>query len=472
MLYNTIEYFGFFCIVLGIYYLIPKKIQWVYLLLVSYIFYYTFDVKYTFLLFASTIVTYASAIWIAKSKTLFSKKFSAIVCVVINLCILSFFKYSQWIVKSIFNIQTASLNFVIPVGISFYTFKSISYIVDVYRGRIDVQRNFGKYALFVSFFPQIVSGPIERSYNFFPQLNKGYLFDYEKVKKGFFLFLCGMVKKIVIADRLTVLVEQVFNNVYDYNAPAYIIAILFFTFQIYFDFSGYSDMAIGCTEMLGMNSIRNFNRPYFAASIGEFWRRWHISLSTWFRDYLYIPLGGNRISEIRWAFNILVVFLLSGLWHGASWNFVIWGGLHAIYQIIGKFSQRLRYRLPLNRNSKLVKVISVTITFILVAYAWMYFRANTIGDALHITKSLICYGDLEFDILNLGMPKQELIFAFLCLISYFILEWIQSKAALWELLQKQKLPIRWIAYLMIMFICIMFGKYGDLSTASFVYFQF
>lgn len=334
MTFNSIEFFTTFLIALLVYYVIPRKMQWGYLLGISYLYYFYTSTWYTILLLFSTIVTYIMARMIENNARVSLKKFLLGFGIILNIGILFFFKYSPWILESVqqvsdkfsLGVSLPEFSFLVPLGISFYTFKVVGYISDVYNGKISAEKNFGKYALYVSFFPQIISGPIERSYNFIPQLEKGYRFEYEKVKNGFLLFLWGLLKKIVIADRLGILVDEVFDNVMNYGTPAYIIAILFFSMQIYFDFSGYSDMAIGCTNMLGITSIRNFDRPYFSKSIGEFWRRWHMSLSTWFRDYLYIPLGGNRVSKVRWACNTMIVFLTSGLWHGANWTFIIWGG--------------------------------------------------------------------------------------------------------------------------------------------------
>ncbi|MBO5068959.1 MAG: MBOAT family protein [Roseburia sp.] len=363
-----------------------------------------------------------------------------------------------------------------PVGISFYIFKVVGYMIDVYRGKISAERNLGKYALFVSFFPQIVSGPIERSYNFLPQMEKGHYFNYDTVKNGFLIFLWGLLKKIVIADRLALLVDQVFNNVAEYNTPAYIIAMLFFAMQIYFDFAGYSDMAIGVAEMLGIATVKNFDRPYFAKSVGEFWRRWHMSLSTWFRDYLYIPLGGNRVSKTRWAMNTMIVFLASGLWHGSNWTFFVWGALHGIYQVIGKFTRKGKDKvleiIRLKKESQFYGILATGITFVLVTYAWMFFRANTIHDALWITKSLIVWDFAGFDVWSLGMGKQDFIFSIVLIIGWFVIEAVQGKVYLRTWLQERCLPIRWGIYLLIMFTCIMFGIYGDLAASSFIYFQF
>lgn len=454
--------FLFICI---IYYLIPSKVQWYYLLIVSFVYYVYWDIKSTAFLVISICITYGTGLLIEKEqvKNRTGKKW-LIVSLAINFALLIFFKYIQ---------NAFSLNLLVPVGISFYTFRAAAYIIDIYRGKITAERNWSKYALYVSFFPQIVSGPIERSYNFIPQLKDKISFSYDTVKEGFLLFLLGLFQKIVFADRFTLLVDQVFNHVKLYDAPAYVVAIFFFTMQIYFDFAGYSNMAIGCSKMLGIKSIQNFNRPYFSSSIADFWRKWHISLSTWFRDYLYIPLGGNRVSPLRWTCNIMIVFLISGLWHGANWTFLVWGAIHGIYQIIGKFSSTCRQFVFCKLHLlKIHTFCSYITTFILVSYAWLFFRANSIADAVYITKRLVTgrWTNITFE--NLGLGKQDILLSCILLIIWFLLEFVQAKVNLYQQLRRQCLLVRWTIYLVFIFMCILFGMYGDLTSASFIYFQF
>lgn len=482
MLFNSLEFFVAFICVLLLYYLLPKKMQWVYLLVVSYLYYAYMSTWYTGLLFCSTLITYFSARRIELDRG--KKKVWLLLCIVFNVGILVFFKYSPWLLRSMqtvadkasMGITMPEFKFLVPVGISFYTFKVVGYMIDVYRGKIAAEKNLGKYALFVSFFPQIVSGPIERSYNFLPQMEKGHSFDYDRVKDGFLLYLWGVLKKIVIADRLGILVDEVFNNVEKYNSPAFAIAILFFTMQIYFDFAGYSDMAIGCANMLGITTMKNFDRPYFAKSVGEFWRRWHMSLSTWFRDYLYIPLGGNRVSRKRWACNTMIVFLTSGLWHGANWTFIVWGALHGIYQVVGKVTRdghdKILRGFHIRKDSGIYRFGATLGTFFLVSYAWMFFRANSMKDALYITSALLKWSAEGFDIWNLGMQRQDFVFSICLILFWFVLEKVQEKINLRKWLQQRCLPVRWGVYLVIIFTCIMFGFYGDLSASSFIYFKF
>lgn len=482
MVFNSFEFMAFFAIILLLYYIIPKKWQVGYLLAVSMGYYAYTDLKYTVLLVISILLTYGMGLLIEqdyKNK----KQLILVGGIVLSMGALVLFKYYTMI-EDILNMVSTWLggsklpefSLIAPLGISFYSFKVVSYLMDVYRGKIKAEKNIVKYALFVSFFPQIISGPIERAYNFLPQMEEGKKFDYDVVKDGFLLFLWGLFKKIVVADRFAILVNQVFDNVADYNTPAYLVAMVFFSVQIYFDFAGYSDMAIGVGRMLGIETIKNFNRPYSAKSIGEFWRRWHMSLSTWFRDYLYIPLGGNRVGQVRWMMNVMIVFVTSGLWHGANWTFLVWGAMHGAYQIIGKYTRsgkdKIMEFVHLRKESVIYQIGSRVINFVLVTYAWMFFRANTMSDAAWITKSLVKPEWEGFDLWNLGMGKEDFCLSILLIIVFIIIEIIQEKIALREWLQKRCLPIRWAVYLVIIFTCILFGIYGDLSAASFIYFQF
>ena len=342
MLFNSTEFMIFFPITLILYWIFPKKYRYICLFIASYTFYMFWNPKYALLMGTSTVVTFLSGVLIEKLKY---KRTVVAFSFIINLAILIFFKYFDFLLQNI-NIVLSTLNIqlinkpfdvILPVGISFYTFQALSYTIDVYRGEIKSEKNIIKYALFVSFFPQLVAGPIERSRNLLIQiedLEKVKRFDYERITEGLTLMLFGYFQKMVIADRAAILVDTVFNGYYEYNSMALILAAIFFAIQIYCDFGSYSLIAIGTAKVMGINLMENFNTPYFARSVKEFWGRWHISLSTWFRDYLYIPLGGNRCSNIRKSFNILVTFLVSGLWHGANFTFIAWGAIHGIFHII------------------------------------------------------------------------------------------------------------------------------------------
>lgn len=343
MLFNSYNFLIFFPIVTLIYYLIPHKIRYIWLLLASYYFYMCWNAKYALILLFSTGITYVSGLFIIRAdkikgdkKRTSSKKILVALSFLINVSILFLFKYFDFAVENInrvlsyLNIQVINPSFdvILPVGISFYIFQALSYTVDVYRGDVKVERNFLKYALFVSFFPQLVAGPIERSKNLLKQVHEKHYFDGQRVKDGLLLMIWGGFQKIVIADRVAIFVDTVFNKFPQYGGMYIVVAAVLFAFQIYCDFSGYSTIAIGAAKVMGFELMENFNAPYMSMSVAEFWRRWHISLSSWFRDYLYILLGGNRKGKLRKYINLMIVFIVSGLWHGAQWSFIVWGALN------------------------------------------------------------------------------------------------------------------------------------------------
>ena len=347
MLFNSVDFLVFFPIVTMVYFLLPHKVRWVWLLVTSYYFYMCWNAKYALLMATSTAITWLSGLLIAKAgeiqdetKQARRKKLWVALSFLLNLAILFFFKYFNFFLNNLnalagligVEVQVPAFDVILPVGISFYTFQALSYTMDVYRGEIPPERNIFRYALFVSFFPQLVAGPIERSKNLLGQLYEYHTFDPQRVRDGLMLMLWGMFEKVVIADRVSMLVTYVYDNYTTLPGGAVILATVLFAVQIYCDFGGYSDMAIGAAQVLGFRLMENFHRPYLSRSAGEFWHRWHISLSTWFRDYLYIPLGGNRKGTARKYLNVMITFLTSGLWHGASWNFVVWGGLNGGYQ--------------------------------------------------------------------------------------------------------------------------------------------
>ena len=350
MLFNSLEFIIFFPIVVAAYFALKPKYRWILLLLASYYFYMAWNYKYIVLILISTTIDYFAGINIHRSNNPRTRKALLLVSLVANLGLLFFFKYFNFFGDSInylfdkinifYNIP--AYHYLLPVGISFYTFQTMSYTIDIYNGKQEPERHFGRFALFVSFFPQLVAGPIERSVNLLPQFRKHYDFDYERVKNGILLMVWGFFKKVVIADRLAEYVNMVYNHPHDFGGLHNMIATFFFSFQIYCDFSGYSDIAIGSAMIMGYTLMTNFRRPYFSMSIREFWQRWHISLSTWFRDYVYIPLGGNRVVKWRWYYNLFITFLVSGLWHGAEWTFVIWGALHGFYLIFAIWTTKLR----------------------------------------------------------------------------------------------------------------------------------
>lgn len=386
MVFNSYKFFIFFPAVIFVYFIIPRKTRYIWLLITSYYFYMCWNPKYAVLIAASTVVTWLGGLLIdGKGKAragILHKKQVIFFCFLFNIGILMFFKYSGFLIDNLnFLLEKIqiypirSLDVVLPVGISFYTFQALSYIVDVYRGKVKAERNFLKYALFVSFFPQLVAGPIERSESLLTQIKeveKFRLWDLERVSEGMILMLWGFFQKLVIADRLCIFVNAVYEEYWMYGSVELILATVFFAIQIYCDFGGYSLIAIGSAKIMGFTLMENFNTPYFAESIQEFWRRWHISLSAWFRDYLYIPLGGSRCSRIKRYRNIMITFLVSGLWHGASWNFIMWGGVHGIYQIAGDMlkpvKQKMQEQLHVNTACMSFHLGKMGITFLLTCF--------------------------------------------------------------------------------------------------------
>ncbi|MCL1793052.1 MAG: MBOAT family protein [Oscillospiraceae bacterium] len=362
------------------------------MLLASYYFYISWNFDLLYLILLTTAISYASALIIEKVSSPGIKRLALVVTLVSCLGILFFFKYFNFLSLAFFQAANFfgagasefTLNVVLPVGISFYTFQTLSYVIDVYRGTMKAERHFGYYALFVSFFPQLVAGPIERPENLLPQFKARNRPDPADFSEGLRIALRGFIKKIVVADLSAQFVNKVYNDPAGANGPLVVVATLLFAFQIYCDFSGYTDIATGCARMMGIKLMKNFDQPYSSKTIKEFWARWHISLSSWFRDYLYIPLGGNRCSAPRYLTNIFIVFLVSGLWHGADWTFVIWGALHGFYQITGHMTKNIREkactRLKIDPKSKIAAIWKNACTFVLVCFAWIFFRANNVSD--------------------------------------------------------------------------------------------
>lgn len=408
MLFNSLQFLIFFPLVTVAYFMLPAlRARNMMLLVASYYFYMQYKPEYAILMFISTLIDYAAANGMARAgdkKTV--KNLWLCLSLVGNLGMLFFFKYFNFfnrnvaVLLSFFNVsyQPLSLDILLPVGISFYTFQTLSYTIDVYRGDIAAERDFFTFALYVSFFPQLVAGPIERSTNLLPQFCRYNEFDAKRAASGLRLMLFGFFKKVVIADRLAVIVNTVYNNYTSYNGVYYIIATIAFAYQIFCDFSGYSDIARGCARIMGFELMVNFERPYFSKSVTEFWRRWHISLSTWFRDYLYIPLGGSRKGYLRTLLNLFIVFLVSGLWHGASWTFVVWGALNGIAIVfekivgIGKRAGKRDHmeKKKLERRQKPVLVrfsgfvaglIPMALTFAFINFTWVFFRAQSLDQA-------------------------------------------------------------------------------------------
>lgn len=492
LLFNSLNFLIFFPIVSLLYFILPHKFRRMWLLFASYYFYMSWNPKYALLLATSTIITYLSGILIAQSNKIednkrrsFQRKLWVALSFSSNLAILFFFKYFDFAIENVnsvllhIGIQTIEPAFdvLLPVGISFYTFQALSYTMDVYRGEIYAEKNLAKYALFISFFPQMVAGPIERSKNLLVQIDERHYFNYDRIKNGLLLMLWGYFQKVVVADNISRVVNTVFNNHMEYSGSQIIVAALLFAVQIYCDFAGYSDIAIGAAQVMGFRLMENFRQPYFATSIQDFWRRWHISLSTWFKDYLYIPLGGNRCSKLIKYRNVMITFLISGLWHGASWNFVIWGGLHGLYQIIGEFTKPFKekfcQKLQVNTQSFLFRAVKIVITFTLVNFAWIFFRAPGVEAAFSIINRMFSdfqpLSILDGSLFMMGLSKMRFLIVVVSIIVLLIGNVLQSKMNVRETLAKQNIFFRWSIYYITILAIFTFGNFG---TNQFIYFQF
>lgn len=480
MLFNSIEFLFFFPIVVSIYFTIPHRFRWILLLGASYYFYMCWKAEYIILIFISTLIDYYAGIQMGKIEAKAKRKKFLILSLVSNLGILFMFKYFNFFNDSIrdafnyFNIfyGVSTFNVLLPIGISFYTFQTLSYSIDVYRGIKKPEKHLGIFALYVAFFPQLVAGPIERSTKLLPQFLEKFDFDYQRVMGGIKLMFWGFFKKIVIADRLAIYVNEVYNNPNDYYGMPVILATYFFAIQIYCDFSGYSDIAIGSAKVMGYNLMDNFNRPYSSKSIREFWKRWHISLSSWFKDYLYISLGGNRVSKWRWYYNLLIVFLISGLWHGANWTFVVWGALHGFYFLFSIWTKDLREKLSafflLDRFCTIQKYFKVFITFHLVWFSWIFFRANSISDAFLLIQNMF---QIDFSRLGISVPlgNYEMAIAFLSILFMEFIHIIQKHQGMRNFLSEKPIWFRWSMYYLIVMGIFIFGQF---KAREFIYFQF
>lgn len=489
MLFNSIDFLIFFPLVTLGYFALPRRIRWVWLLLASYYFYMSWNPRYAVLIALSTVITWLSGLLIAREESVRRRKLWVAASFVSNLAILFFFKYYGFFaanVNSLFGVaglslRAPALDVVLPVGISFYTFQALGYTVDVYRGDVKPCRNLFRYALFVSYFPQLVAGPIERSSNLIHQLENPRDFDAEKVRDGLLLMLWGLFQKVVVADRIAVVVQVAFDEYYTLPGIAVLVGLVLFAFQIYCDFGGYSNIAIGAAQVIGIDLMQNFRQPYLSRSCGEFWRRWHISLSSWFRDYLYIPLGGSRCSRLRKHFNLMVTFLVSGLWHGASWSFVVWGGLNGAFQVAGEWLRPLRERLwqPIcpDRDHPVRRAVQIVTTFVLIDFAWLFFRSGSFrwgcGMLRHMVVNLHPGGLFYGGWMKLGLGGAEWIVLIVSLAVLIASDLLTAKRPMRPVLAAKPLPVRWAVYLIGIFAVLIFGVYGPgFSESQFLYFQF
>jgi len=396
---------------------------------------------------------------------------------VANIGVLAVFKYYNFFVENIDGITSflgvesslPYLSIILPIGLSFHTFQAMSYTIEIYRGNFKAEKHFGIYALYVMFYPQLVAGPIERPQNILPQLRKKNDIDYDRVVSGLKMMLWGFFKKIVIADRLSVIVNHVYASPTDYDSVSLLFATYCFAFQIYCDFSGYSDIAIGAAKVMGYDLMENFKTPYISKSIKEFWERWHISLSSWFRDYLYIPLGGNRVVKWRWYYNLLIVFIISGFWHGASWTFVVWGSLHGLYLVIALLLSHC-FKEYLETKSKLINWFKIIFTFHLVMFAWVFFRAKSISDARAIILKIFNFNSYSLsDVHLLVVMKSISILVTVCLLLVFLFSDVKMDALIKNELRIKSKTSNMFIYAMLLTIIILFAYYGK---TDFIYFQF
>ncbi len=467
MLFNSLHFFIFFIIVTLGYWSLGWKGRWRLLLFASCYFYMIFKPIYIFILFFTIIIDYFAGIWLEKTKGK-SRKLLLIISLISNIGILAFYKYYGFFFENISHILglweihnlLPIFKFMLPIGLSFHTFQAMSYTIEVYRGNQKAEHHFGIYALYVMFYPQLVAGPIERPQNVLPQFHTKFTYDWEKVKSGLMMMAWGLFKKVVIADRLAMVVDFAYKNPSEQTGLTLFVATFFYTFQIYCDFSGYSDIALGSAKVMGFDLMENFRTPYFSTSISEFWRRWHISLSTWFRDYLYIPLGGNRVSEWRRYFNQFFVFMVSGLWHGAEWTFVIWGSLHGFYLILAVLRDKYLPNMSLPKNL-IGKSINLILTFILVMFAWVFFRAKGTSDAFVVLKKM-CYFSFS-EVLETPLNPIEMWFS-IVLICFLL--WKESK--FFQINTQNNLRFYGLSFVFMALIYF----FGVFNTNQFIYFQF
>ena len=481
MLFNSLTFAAFLIVVFLLYYIIPHKYRWIFLLAASYVFYMNLHVAYGLLLLATTVLTYVLGLRTEASPTARAKKRCLLLGIVPLVLVLLFFKTAAPVIDRLnalidagrLSLQPLTIRILLPAGVSFYFFQSIGYLIDVYRGKVKAERHFGYYALFVSFFPQLLAGPIGRADSLLPQYKKERPFDYDKASYGIRLMAWGYFKKLVIADVLAGVVNTVYDNATSYVGLVFIVVTILFAIEIYCDFSGYSDIAVGCAKLFGIDLMTNFRTPYFSFSIREFWNRWHISLSTWLRDYVYIPLGGSRVPKWRHCLNLLITFLVSGFWHGSRLTYLAWGGLHGLLQVI----ETLLY--PKTRKGVEVKRKKhwwqLPITFLLLCFTWIFFRANSITDAVWIIKKLfwdigrpMVY--LQTCVICLGLTKAAAIGILTSIAVLTIYDLLSLKGDVIAAFSRQKFFIRWPVYVLFLIAIALFSS-KNVAT-EFIYFQF
>ncbi|MDA3780594.1 MAG: MBOAT family protein [Bacteroidales bacterium] len=479
MLFNSVDFAIFLPIVFVLYWFVTNrnlKLQNALVVLASYFFYGCWDWRFLSLIIFSTVVDYFVGLQLnIKNQSVTKRKFLLWISIIVNIGLLGVFKYYNFFLDNFIatfqffgiTISENSLNIILPVGISFYTFQTLSYSIDVYKRKLEPTKDFIAFAAFVSFFPQLVAGPIERATNLLPQFYKKRKFEYLKATNGLKQILWGLFKKVVIADNCAIYVNDVFNNHDVYSGSTLVIAALLFAFQIYCDFSGYSDIAIGTARLFGFNLMQNFAFPYFSRDIAEFWRRWHISLSTWFRDYLYIPLGGSKGSVLKKMRNVFIIFIVSGFWHGANWTFVIWGGLNAMYFLPLLLMKRNRKNIDIAAKGKQVpnirESLRILCTFSLTVIAWIFFRADNVNQSFQIL-------GIIFSASVFTLPKKLSLITLLFIIIFILLEWFgrENNYAIESIASKYKPIIRYGFYYALVLSIVFFAG----GQQQFIYFQF
>lgn len=486
MLFNSIEFLLFFPIVTMIYFFLPQTWRWGWLLFASCVFYMAFIPAYIFILLITITIDYWAARWISTASGKAKKRY-LLISIIATCMVLFVFKYYNFFINSVatvaqllhWNYPYTTLAIILPIGLSFHTFQSLSYVIEVYRGTQKPEKHFGIYALYVMFYPQLVAGPIERPQNLLHQFYEKHLFDYTRVASGLKLMAWGLFKKVVIADRLAGMVDQVYSNPSSFSGPEVVLATIFFSIQIYCDFSGYSDIARGSARVMGFNIMQNFRIPYLAKSVSEFWRRWHISLSTWFRDYVYIPLGGSRVPYWNWQLNLFITFLISGLWHGANWNYVIWGALHGCLLIIENIGKVFIKKVNLSVaffETKLGTVLRICSTYCVVTLSWIFFRSKSMSEVYAVFSAIFRpWTDLNGvvsmmnTITKVTVTQTEACITFGMLLVLILVDWVQEKHQITMLFQRKPLWFRWACYYSIVLFIILFGI---TENNQFIYFQF
>ena len=486
MLFNSSLFICYFIMICILYYLIPSRGKKGYLLIVSYVFYAFWNPLFLILLVAITAGTWLGAFLIQKNKKA-AQLAILVVAVFLPLFFFKYYHFTLYLMETLFGLFGKNVNFhkpdlVMPVGISFFTFQAVGYLIDVWREKVPVEKNFFSYALFLSFFPQQAAGPIGRAGQLLPQINKPRRFQYEQVLAGITYMLYGYFQKVLVADTIGAVVDGIYGSFREHNSVTLLLTTFLYSIEIYCDFAGYSNLALGAGKVLGFDLIQNFQAPYLALSVAEFWRRWHISLTTWFRDYLYFPLGGSRKGKLRQYLNIMIVFLVSGLWHGASLHYVVWGGINGAYQIIGRSLQPVRDQVcrwfDIDRNRFSHRLFKRITTFLLINFSWVFFRVEGTKESLYFFQSMLYNRNMNIQEMNDcflpgTIPQIRILLLLSILVVFFVDLYVYSEKKLAEGLVRQGAWLKILVYLILIFVVIIFGHYGsEFDASQFIYLQY